>query len=99
MGGSTVVVPAGSYRTASLHLRSNLRFHLEAGAGLCGSTDPADYTISLQWFGGRLVNNFDALLRGANLSNVSVTGSNTRVGPAAANGPASSIVDGVGWRW
>eukprot|EP01052_Picozoa_sp_SAG31_P065960 SAG31_NODE_24761_length_474_cov_1.242667_1_plen_140_part_01 len=52
-GGSTVLVPRGSYRTASISLRSNMRFHLAEGAGLYGSTDPADYTISYQWFGGR----------------------------------------------
>jgi len=47
-GGSTVLVPRGSYRTASISLRSNMRFHLAEGAGLYGSTDPADYTISYQ---------------------------------------------------
>ena len=29
--GSTVVVPRGNYKTASLSLRSNMRFHLEEG--------------------------------------------------------------------
>jgi polygalacturonase len=97
--GSTVIVPTGAYRTASLSLRSNMRFHLAKGAGLYGSTDPADYTISLQWFGGHLVNNFDALIRGANLTNVSVTGSNTFIGPSPGGPASASIVDGVGWKW
>ena len=97
--GSTVLVPAGAYRTASISLRhSNMRFHLAPGAGLYGSTDPSDYTISLQWFGGRLAHNFDALLRATNASNVSITGSNTFIGPSS-DLTRASIVDGVGWKW
>ena len=97
--GSTVLVPAGAYRTASLALRhSNMRFHLSPGAGLYGSTLPSDYTISLQWFGGHLAHNFDALLRATNASNVSITGSNTFTGPSSDLARAS-IVDGVGWKW
>jgi hypothetical protein len=49
--GSTVVVPRGNFRTGSLSLRSNMRFHLDEGAGLYGSTNPRDYHISQQWFG------------------------------------------------
>ena len=92
--GSTVLIPPGAYRTASIHLRSNLRLHLASGAGLYGSSDPSDYRVSLQWFGGRHKANFDALVRGANLTNVSVTGSNGAVLPGNA-----SIIDGVGWKW
>ena len=95
--GSTVLVPRGAYKTAGVLLRSNMRFHLERGAGLYGSTDPDDYSISQQWFGGHYVHNFNALIRGANVTNVSVTGSNMHLGPAPA--ASASIVDGVGWRW
>lgn len=52
-----MLVPRGAFRTASISLRSNMRLHLETGAGLYGSTDPKDYTISFQWFGGRQVYN------------------------------------------
>jgi polygalacturonase len=97
--GSTVLVPRGSFRTAGIELRSNMRLHLAEGAGLYGSTDPRDYKISLQWFGGRLRYNFNALIRGANLTNVSVTGSNTFIGRSPRGPAGSSIVDGVGWRW
>ena len=97
--GSTVIVPPGAYRTAGVSLRSNMRLHLARGAGLYGSTNPADYKISLQWFGGHLAHNFDALIRGANLTNVSVTGSNTFVGPPPGGHLEASIVDGVGWKW
>ncbi|MDE6693187.1 MAG: glycoside hydrolase [Muribaculaceae bacterium] len=43
-GGGMVLVPAGSYKTGSLMLRSNVDLHLQAGATLYGSTDIADYT-------------------------------------------------------
>ena len=100
--GSTVFVPPGAYRTASILLRSNMRLHLAKGAGLYGSTNPRDYSISLQWFGGHLRYNFNALIRGANLTNVSVTGSNDFIGPLNSKNKSlsdASIIDGVGWRW
>ena len=44
-GGSRVVVPAGSFKTGSLMLRSNLELHLAAGAGLYGSDDWSEYPV------------------------------------------------------
>jgi polygalacturonase len=44
-GGSRVVVPAGSFKTGSLMLRSNLELHLAAGAGLYGSDDWSAYPL------------------------------------------------------
>ena len=94
--GCTVLVPPGAYRTASIALRSNQRLHIAANAGLYGSADPRDYTISLQWFGGHQGYNFNALLFVHNASNVSVTGANTNTPDTSGN---ASIVDGVGWTW
>ena len=42
-GGGRVVVPAGSYTTGSIVLRSNVHLYLEHGATLYGSTRLADY--------------------------------------------------------
>ncbi|MBR3471222.1 MAG: glycoside hydrolase family 28 protein [Prevotella sp.] len=42
-GGGRVIIPAGSYKTGSLVLRSNVHLHLELGATLYGSTDLKDY--------------------------------------------------------
>jgi len=48
-GGGTVLVPAGStYRTGSIELRSHVELHVERGAVLAGSADPADYTARLE---------------------------------------------------
>src|SRR4051812_14135422 len=42
-GGGTVEVPAGTYLTGSIHLRSNITLHLEAGAVLLASAEAALY--------------------------------------------------------
>lgn len=42
-GGGQVLVPPGTYRTGTLHLRDRVDLHLLAGATLLGSPDRADY--------------------------------------------------------
>ena len=42
-GGGTVEVGAGTYLTGSLYLKSNVDFHVGAGAELFASADPKDY--------------------------------------------------------
>ena len=42
-GGGTVHVPAGTYLTGSLRLKSNLTLYLDAGAVLLGSQRTADW--------------------------------------------------------
>ncbi len=44
-GGGVLTFPAGRYLTGGLVLRDRIHLHLEAGATLLGSTDPADYTL------------------------------------------------------
>jgi len=47
-GGGTVLVPAGAtFLTGSIELRSNVELHVERGAVLAGSGDPAAYTARL----------------------------------------------------
>ena len=48
-GGGTVLVPAGAtYLTGSIELRSHVELHVERGAVLAGSPDPAAYTARLE---------------------------------------------------
>ena len=42
-GGGTVYVPPGEYTSGTIHLRSHVRFFIDAGATLYASTDPALY--------------------------------------------------------
>ena len=74
-GGGTVYFPPGSYTSGTLHLRSNLRLYLEAGATLCASKVPDDFP--LQHGTSR------ALLYGEDLSNLTLEGSGTIDGQAA----------------
>lgn len=51
-GGGRVVVPAGTYRTGSLRLRSHVELHLEAGAVLEFVPDPELYPVVVaRWEG------------------------------------------------
>lgn len=48
-GGGTVLVPAGAtFLTGSIELRSFVELHIERGAVLAGSPDPAHYTARLE---------------------------------------------------
>ena len=42
-GGGEVLLPAGTYLSGTVHLKSFIDFHLGPGAVLKGSADPADY--------------------------------------------------------
>jgi polygalacturonase len=62
-GGGRVIVPAGKYITGSLNLKSNVELHLESGAVIIGSINPADYP-----------QNDIALIFAHGQKNISVTG-------------------------
>ena len=52
LGGGEVVVPAGTYLTGALALRSNTILRLEKDANIVGSPDLADYPVSqVRWEG------------------------------------------------
>ncbi len=60
-GGGTVWVPAGTFMTGGLRLRSNITLHLDNGARLLGSPDIKDYPN-------------EHLLWGDSLRNMAITG-------------------------
>ena len=45
-GGGEVLLPAGTYLSGSIFLKSRIDFHLAQGAVLKGSPDPADYNAA-----------------------------------------------------
>lgn len=79
-GGGTVYVPAGTYRTGAIFLKSNIELHLSPGAVLCFSADPEDYpAVQSRWEGvNRQVH--ASCIYGENLENISLTGSGTLEG-------------------
>lgn len=47
-GGGRVIVPAGRFLSGSVLLKDNVELHLESGAVLISSLNPADITPSLR---------------------------------------------------
>jgi len=82
-GGGTVYVPAGNYVTGSIFLRSHVTLHLDAGATLWGSKDPADYPVMDGRWEGADQKTYAPLIAGSNLDNIAVIGRGTIDGRGA----------------
>lgn len=76
-GGGTVWFPAGRYLTGSLNLESNLILHLEAGAELLYSGDPADSPIVPSRWECTNVFNHAPLIYANGKTNITITGRGT----------------------
>ena len=63
-GGGMVYLPPGEYTSGTIHLRSHIRLHLEAGTTLFASQDP-------KAFNGEPIPSKAALIFGEDLENVS----------------------------
>ncbi|MGH9404945.1 MAG: glycoside hydrolase family 28 protein [Terriglobia bacterium] len=82
-GGGTVFFPSGKYLTGAIELQSDLDLHLDSGAMLLGSDDPADYPVySSAWPDGSKI--ISSLIYGDRLNHVSVTGRGTIDGQGKA---------------
>ena len=74
-GGGTVSVPAGTYLTGAIHLRSNVNLNIANGATVLFSTDPADYLpLVLTRFEGVELMNYSPLIYAYGEKNIAVTG-------------------------
>ncbi|UQZ33346.1 endopolygalacturonase [Paenibacillus sp. PK3_47] len=82
-GGGTVVIPAGTFRTGAVRLRSNIELHLSPGAVLSFSSEPDDYPPVLSRWEGVQRQVHAPCIYGENLTNVSVTGSGILEGNGA----------------
>ena len=74
-GGGTVVVPAGTWFTGPIHLRSNVRLELRDGAVISFSDDPKDClpAVMSSWEGVECLN-YSPLLYAYGCTNVAVCG-------------------------
>jgi polygalacturonase len=84
-GGGQVIIPAGTFLTAPLTLKSNIDFHLMPGAILLGSTDVEDYQ---EWDSKNIIHdhvpyNTKYLIVADGATNVSITGKGTIDGQGA----------------
>jgi len=82
-GGGTVYVPAGTYLTGTVLLKSNMTLWLASGATLLGSKNLADYPVSAPWtrrsvdWGYGVIEGYNwykALVRAENVENVTILG-------------------------
>lgn len=74
LGGGVVVVPAGSYLTGALVLRSNTTLHLEQGAALQASPDLADYCFTQVRWEGKWVKGYMGFVSATDAENIAITG-------------------------
>ncbi len=65
-GGGTVIIPKGTYLTGALKLLSNVNLHLDTGATLLMSTNPADYV--------RTASGYDGCIQADQATNIAITG-------------------------
>jgi polygalacturonase len=88
-GGGKVLVPAGDWLSASIHLKSNINLHFEEGATVYFSETRDDYLpVVRQRHEGVEALNYSPLIYASNVQNVAITG--------------KGILDGQGdhwWEW
>ncbi len=74
-GGGTVYFPPGTYQSGTLHLRSHVNLHLEAGSTLLGSPNKDHYPQRKSKTESRTNRyNLRSLIFGEGLENISITG-------------------------
>ena len=76
-GGGTVYVPAGTYLTGAVFLKSNINLYIEAGATLLFSNDFDDFPIVTSRWEGVKRECFASCINADGQKNVSVTGHGT----------------------
>jgi polygalacturonase len=84
-GGGRVVVAAGDWLVRGpIHLKSGVNLHLEAGAVVRFSTEPADYLpVVLTRFEGNELMNYSPLIYAYEQENIAITGAGVFDGQAA----------------
>lgn len=75
MGGGVVVIPEGEWLTAGVRLKSNVNLHLNKGAVLLFSENPADYlpAVHSSWEGMECYN-YTPLIYAYECKNIAITG-------------------------
>lgn len=75
IGGGVVVVPEGEWLTGAIRLKSNVNLHLDKGAVLLFSEQPADYlpAVHSSWEGMECYN-YSPLIYAYECKNVAITG-------------------------
>jgi polygalacturonase len=82
-GGGRVVVPAGNFLTAAIHLKSGVNLHISAGATVRFSQDPRKYlpAVFSRWEGVECLN-YSPFIYAYEQENIAVTGTGILDGQA-----------------
>ena len=80
-GGGRVVVPAGTFNTGAIHLKSNVNLYLSEDSTISFSTDPDDYlpVVRTMYSGVRCMN-YSPMVYAYEQQNVAITGAGTLQG-------------------
>ena len=73
-GGGTVYLGPGKYLTGPIYLKSNVTFHLEAGATVLGSTNRADYGTCTRRYAGTTQLTLEALVQAVDAERITLAG-------------------------
>jgi polygalacturonase len=73
-GGGRVIVPAGTFLTGAIYLKSNVELHLEDGAKILFSRDPKEYPIVFTRWEGMECMNYSSLIYAYGEENIAVSG-------------------------
>lgn len=76
-GGGHVTVPAGTYSTGAIYLKSNVDLHLESGSTLAFNGTASNYPIVLTRYEGIECMNRSPMIYAHGESNIGLTGSGT----------------------
>lgn len=76
-GGGRVVIPAGTFSTAAIHLKSNVNLHVSEGATVRFITDPTKYPLVFTRWEGVECMNYSPLIYAFEQENIAVTGTGT----------------------
>ncbi|MFJ5625313.1 glycoside hydrolase family 28 protein [Peribacillus loiseleuriae] len=79
---SLVIIPAGTYYSAPLNLKSNMTFEIQKGATLLGSRDVSDYPVIQDRWEGTTFHSYQSLLQSQGVKNLKVIGEGTVDGNA-----------------
>jgi polygalacturonase len=84
-GGGRVVVPAGTFLTGAIHLKSNVNLYVSKDATVKFSTDPKDYLpiVHTRWEGMELMH-LSPFIYAYEQTNIAVTGEGTLDGQGKA---------------
>lgn len=86
LGGGQVDLPAGSYLTGTLVLRSNVKLHVQEGASILGSPDLTDYPLAQVRWEGRWIKGYSALISAMDSAGIGIAGPGKIIGSSAIMG-------------